>query len=179
MKNSIMAYFVSLALLSSALFSCENSTAPTNMAMQEEVVETPTEEPTIAPKPLNMERAVVSFKAIAQGENESGTPSARLYLYTSVGTDSLFLAEDVGGVKLEQDRYEAFNIPTDAILAIESYFAGGGSYYYVAQEGNVLTVYRGFMDEPNPEMEVQEAKYDPFKRYTFYEDSIVEEELKK
>lgn len=156
-----------------------NSTpaAPTTEETKGELVEEEPQEP--APVPLDLSRATVSFKALYQGDNEQGMPMARLYLYTSATTDSLFLVEDVGGTEVSKSYYASLDIPENAALGIQSYYAGAGNYYYAVIEGNVLTVYKKFFEEPHPEMEKPDPTptYKAFKKFTFYQNQVVEENL--
>lgn len=162
-----------------ALLACENTSQIENTSKKLVDTVTTVVNTKASSTPVNVNNAVVSFKTFPKGENDVGIPQATLYLYTSLTTDSLFLANDVGGVTIAKNNYTYFDIPEHAILAIESYYAGAGNYYYVETKENVLIIYKGEILEPSPEAETPDvtAQYKPFKRFIFYQDKVVEENL--
>jgi hypothetical protein len=171
---------LTVLLLVAALWACNNQPA-TETPLTEpttNTAETPaTVEPTLSPIDLN--NVTFMLKAEVLEETEAGMPRAKLYLVPSTKQKDLFLAEDVGGVLVNRARYEEFGIPDDAILAIESYYAGGGNYYYVTTNKNILYVRKAALSEPQPAVESPDPTtlYQPFKRFSFYEEEVIEEKL--
>lgn len=175
-------YLACFLLLMGALFACDDKTTTTDTPTTDagDSVTTTVQEPVVPePIPVDLSRATISFKALAQKDNEQGVSQAKLYLYTSVTTDSLFLTDDVGGTRLEKDSYAAFGISDSALLGFQSYYAGGGTYYHATTQDNVLTVYKGVVDAPQLEVELPDPvdSYEGFKRFTFFEDKVIEEDL--
>jgi hypothetical protein len=172
--QQIAFYFLLLMTLN----ACEDTPTVDNQDSVEEpdsaTTEVPTEPATV---PLDLSNATIRFHLQNEQEDEMGMPKADLLL--SVGEDTVLLTNDVRGVEVDKSYYASFGIPTEAALAIECYWAGGGHYYYVLVDNHEVTVYKGFIGEPDPEVEAPEpaSQYTPFKRFSFYETEIVEEEL--
>lgn len=127
--------------------------------------------------PIDLSNATISFSLQNEQENEIGIPKADIYL--SVTEDTLFLTNEVRGVEVDKSYYSSFGIPTEAALAIECYWAGGGNYYYVLVDNHEITVYKSFIGEPHPEVDAPNpaSQYEPFKRFSLYETEIIEEDL--
>ncbi|MFK7796460.1 MAG: hypothetical protein AB8E82_03325 [Aureispira sp.] len=163
-----------------SLNACENATTtdtiPDTVEPDTSTTEAPAES---AVELVDLSNATIGLSLQNEQEDEFGMPKASLYLHNSVTEDQLFLADDVRGVEVEKNSYTSFGIPAEALLAIECYWAGGGTYYYVLVDNNVLTVYRGSIGEPHPEVEAPDpaSQYEPFKRFSFYEHEVVEENL--
>lgn len=173
MKNIQQLLLCMVLILS--LSACENMPT-TDTAPKTNITEVPAEPAVV---PVDLSNATIGLSLQNEQEDEMGMPKASLYLHNSVTADKLFLADDVRGVEVEKSYYASFGIPAEALLAIECYWAGGGNYYYVLVDNNVLTVYRGSIGEPHPEVEAPDpaSQYEPFKRFSFYEKEVVEEHL--
>ena len=175
--QSILGLFLLLLFMACNNEESKSTPAATTEETKVEPVEEKPQESALVP--LDLSTTTVSFKALYQGDKEQGVPKAKLYLYTSATTDSLFLVEDVGGTEVSKSYYASLDIPENAALGIQSYYAGAGNYYYAVIEGNILTVYKKFFEESHPEMEKPDPTptYKAFKKFTFYQSQVVEENL--
>lgn len=79
---------------------------------------------------------------------ETGIPSSEIYLSSPDSENKIFLVKDMGFQDMEdKSNWEAYSIPANADWAFNSWFAGGGNYYYGMQEGRKIDVFRAYIDE--------------------------------
>ncbi|MFN7118277.1 MAG: hypothetical protein ACK4TA_15860 [Saprospiraceae bacterium] len=53
-------------------------------------------------------------------------------------------------MEVKPENYASYGIPTDAVAALGSWFAGLGDYFYAKQEGDKIVVYHTAISEEGP-----------------------------
>ena len=80
--------------------------------------------------------------------DEQGIPKTNVILFIE-GQDSRIVGETTGCDQIDQEDFENFDIPSNALSGLGGWFAGAGDYYYVVydQKKNAVRIFHGWQDE--------------------------------
>ena len=95
-----------------------------------------------------------------------------LYLYPSTSIDSLKLGTDVSGKLIKEEFATDLGMPANALFYVRSYYAGGGNIYYGMLESEEFVVYKGYEEEPIPNVEPSAIVFRKQLTARIYPDSI-------
>lgn len=116
--------------------------------------------------PIVLKTPQVKIKTVNLKFDKNGDPSGEYYLFYNNGKDSLLIDKEYSGKLITPEEYSNYNIPENALTALESYWAGIGLIHFVVKSDSNLTIFKCVFDE----MDVAEAKegdnpyrYDKFK----------------
>jgi len=88
------------------------------------------------------------FKSL--GEDANGMPSTKLSLF--VDDAKYEIQTEAGNIfEITPLDFKSYKIPKNALLACESWWAGGGTNYWVIKKDNALVVMRKEIEEGSPE----------------------------
>ncbi len=82
-------------------------------------------------------------------DNATNVPNNAIY---AIADDRKTKIMDITAAcsEVTPENYASYGIPTDAVAAIGSWFAGIGDYFYAKQEGDKIVVYHTVIAEEGP-----------------------------
>jgi hypothetical protein len=83
-------------------------------------------------------------------EDDMGNPSTRIWLI--VNDNSYEIAKETGNItEIAQREFSDYKIPSGALLACQSWWAGAGAQYWVVKKNKSLNVMVRYIEEGNPD----------------------------
>ncbi len=136
-----IAPFIAL-LLMVLIVSCNQS--ETAQDGQEEIIE---QEEVVYDDLSEMQYFVVEPGEVKE---EDGIPTMPLILATE-GRGNVLITDAPSYMPIENSEFESIGIPESAKFAFNTFYAGGGYYYYGNVEDNRLKIYRKITDAESTE----------------------------
>ncbi len=98
----------------------------------------------------NTSDPVLKWEFTSLGEDANGMPSTKLSLLVD---DAKYEIQTESGniFEITPIDFKSYKIPKSALLACESWWAGGGTNYWVIKKDNSLVVMRKEIEEGSPE----------------------------
>ena len=96
--------------------------------------------------PYNFDKVTDEIKLLIVKDDVDGFPNTEIKAI--VGSENFYINKLVGeGVEIPPIDYDNYNIPHDAISSCGVWWAGVGTFYYIIDEGNYLSIYESISYE--------------------------------